>query len=626
MRRLDGSGQRSHRTPIGENRTHFSPDQESDSCPAAPAFPRNRIPAGLHPMMFRSVPLDWATTPFGIFRDPGLGRRGRWILYSAVIGGVSGLGAILFDLIFRFFQWSLLEQIGRFLPPASGMEGGMGYGPLTPWLLPLALVIGGLISGALVFGLAPEAEGHGTDAVIRSFHHLQGKIRRRVPLVKALASAVTIGSGGSGGREGPIAQIGAGFGSYLADVLKLRNEDRRIMMLAGVAGGIGSIFRAPLGAALFSAEVLYSEPEFEYKALMPGLISAIVGYSIYSMYAGWGFLFNVPPISFHEPGHLLLYVLLGFVCAVVGTIYPKVFYGMRDRIFRPLKLPAWLKPAVGALALGAIAIVFPQALGMGYGYIQQAIEGVHGIGFLLLFAAVKIVATSLTISSGGSGGVFGPSLVIGGALGAAFGQAAMWLLPAVGLLPDMAPSPAACIMVGMGGFFAGVAKVPFASVIMVTEMTGSYGLLVPSLLVAAIAYLTLPPKVKLYENQVPGRTDSPAHLGSFAVDVLRLGRVTDGWDPQRAGPRIVRENDNLTSLLQLASDSTQDLFPVLNKEGELVGELAIDDIQRAFLSEVPEELVVVLDLMRPVSGPLVPGDDLAAAARLLADRGADAII
>ena len=176
-----------------------------------------------------SINIDWATRPFGFFRDPHLGRRARWILYSALIGTVSGLGAILFDQMFRLAQRLLLEGIGHFRPPASGMEGGAGWGPLMPWLLPLSLVVGGLISGALVYGLAPEAEGHGTDAVIRSFHHLRGKIRRRVPLVKSLASAITIGSGGSGGREGPIAQVGAGFGSFLADVLNLRNEDRHTM-------------------------------------------------------------------------------------------------------------------------------------------------------------------------------------------------------------------------------------------------------------------------------------------------------------------------------------------------------------------------------------------------------------
>jgi chloride channel protein, CIC family len=453
----------------------------------------------------RSLSFDWAKRPFGIFFDPGLGRRARWILLSALIGVVSGVGAILFDLAFRASQWIFLQKIGRFLPPASGLEGGPGFPPEHRWLLPVCLVAGALISGALVFGLAPEAEGHGTDAVIKAFHHLKGKIRRRVPLVKALASAITIGSGGSAGREGPIAQIGAGFGSALADTLHLKDDERRVMMLAGVAGGIGSIFRAPLGAALFAAEVLYSEPDFEYLALLPGLISAITGYCIYCSYAGWGRLFAVPPIQFHQPRQLPLYALLGILCGLVGVVYPKIFYGTRDRIFRPLPVPAWTKPAIGALLLGGIALYFPAALGMGYGYIQEAIQGDPGIRFLLILAAVKIVATSLTISSGGSGGVFGPSLVIGGALGAAYGRAAAQILP------GMAPHPVACTMVGMVGFFAGVAKVPFASVIMVMEMTGTYGLLVPSLLVAAIAYLFMPVGIRLYENQLPSRSDSPVH-------------------------------------------------------------------------------------------------------------------
>ncbi len=530
------------------------------------------------------------------FRDLRLRRRGRWILLSALIGTVSGFGAILFDLMFKFSEHYLLGGIGRFRPPGAGMEGGPGHGPENIWLLPLALVVGGLISGALVFRFAPEAEGHGTDGVLYAFHHLKGKIRKRVPLVKALASAVTIGSGGSAGREGPIAQIGAGFGSFLASLLKLTNHDRRIMMMAGTAGGIGAIFRAPLGAAFFSAECLYSKPEFEYV------------------------LFDVPDIEFSHPSQLLLYALLGVVCALVGAIYPKIFYGFRDRIFKPLRMPAWLKPALGGLLLGVIAMVFPQALGMGYGYIQEAISGAHTIGFLLAFAGIKIIATTLTIASGGSGGVFGPSLVIGGALGAAFGQAA------VELLPGMAPSPVACIMVGMCGFVAGVAKVPFASVIMGMELTGSYGLLVPSLLVATIAYLVLPLTVRLYENQVGSRSDSPAHLGSFAVDILNHIRVNDYWIPEPDEVHIVRESDTLAELVDLASGTEQDLFPVTDRDGRLTGELTLDDIRRALLTDVPKELVVARDLQRPPVGPLLPDDDLTAAARLLASRRTGSVI
>jgi len=570
--------------------------------------------------MLPSASLSWVKSTFGIFSDPRLGRRGRWILLSIVIGTVSGLGAIVFDVVFHVAQWALLDGIGQFRPPATGIEGGPGHGPESIWLLPLALTVGGLISGALVFGLAPEAEGHGTDAVIHAFHHARGKIRKRVPLIKAVSSAITIGSGGSAGREGPIAQIGAGFGSFISGALKLTNHDRRIMMMAGVAGGIGSIFRAPLGAALFSAESLYSKPEFEYEVLLPGLISAITGYSIYSSYAGWGYLFDVPEISFHEPRHLLLYAVLGAACALLGLIYPRIFYGTRDRVFRRLPVPQWIKPAIGALALGAIALVFPEALGMGYGYIQEAIEGSRTIQFLLIFAGVKIVATSLTISSGGSGGVFGPSLVIGGALGAAFGQAAALYLP------GLAPEPTACIMVGMGGFFAGVAKTPFASVIMVMEMTGSYGLLVPSLLVAIVAYMLLPLSCRLYENQVGSRIDSPAHTGSFAVDVLRHLRVRDCMDPNAPPVQTVLADTGLREMVDLAASQHQNTFPVVESDGRIVGELSIEDLRRAMLREPERQPSVAREFMRPPVGPLLPDDNLATAARLLASRQTDAVV
>lgn len=570
------------------------------------------------------LPLDrlhWVRRPLDPFFGPNLGQRGRWLLLASLVGTVAGFGAILFDLIFRVAQRLLIQGIGTFLPPGSGIEGGPGHLPEHPWLLPLSLLVGGLLSGALVYGLAPEAEGHGTDAVIHSFHHLRGKIRRRVPLVKAIASAITIGSGGSAGREGPIAQIGAGFGSYLADLLKLRNSDRRILMMAGVAGGIGSIFRAPLGAALFAAESPYSKTDFEHEVLLPSLISSITGYSIYSTYAGWGYLFEMPPISFHEPRQLLIFALLGVFCAVVGNIYLKVFYGFRDRIFKRLPGPLWLKPAMGALVLGLLAVFFPQALGMGYGYIQQAIDGQHAIGWLLTFALVKIVATSLTISSGGSGGVFGPSLVIGGAVGAAFGQFA------AEAFPTLSPSPTACILVGMGGFFAGVAKVPFASVIMVMEMTGSYGLLVPSLLVATIAYLFTPPSAKLYENQLPSRMDSPAHLGSFAVEVLRQSRIRDTWEPPKNPIHTIRIEDSLASVVELAKDSEQNLYPVVDEQNRLLGEISIEDVRRAILAESSEEGVgSVRSLMKRPLGPLTPDDDLALAARLLARRISDAVL
>jgi chloride channel protein, CIC family len=574
-----------------------------------------------------SVPLEFANSevidvpdlpsPIGFLRDPRFDKE-RWIFYAALIGIVSGIGAIGFDLIFRVAQWGFLQKIGHFMPPGAGGEGGPGFGPTVPWMLIISLVLGALLSGAIVFGFAPEAEGHGTDAVVDAFHNGRGKIRRRVPIVKSIASAITIGSGGSGGREGPIAQIGAGFGSFLADALGLTNHDRRVMMMAGAAGGIGAIFRAPLGATFFGAEILYGTAEFEYEVLIPALIASVTSYSVYASYAGWGTMFSAPPLSFEHPKQLAVYVVLGLACAAVGAIYPRFFYGLRDRFFHRLPIPQWLKPAVGAGILGLIALRFPEALGMGYGYIQQAVAGHRTATFLLALCFIKIIATSLTISSGGSGGVFGPSLVIGGALGGSLGLFAAQQLPAV------APHPAAAILVGMGGFFAGVARVPFAAVIMVMEMTGSYGLLVPSLVVAAIAFVFVPKGSRLYEKQVPRRADSPVHLGSFAADVLAQGRVGRLWEPSKR-VRTVPPGTTLEQMIELSSSTSQRILPVVDSDSCLLGEVSIEDIRRALVGGETGDRRTARELMVDVPEPLVPGDDLARAARLLAGRPTEEI-
>lgn len=191
--------------------------------------------------------------------------------------------------------------------------------PLARWMILWIPALGGLLSGLLVFRFAPEAEGHGTDAMIESFHRKKGIVRKRVPIVKTIASAITIGSGGSAGKEGPIAQIGSGFASFLASVLKMDEHDRRIMLLAGAAGGLGAIFKAPLGSALFATEVLYRRPEFEFEAIIPCIISSIVGYTVFTFYYGWDTLFHIPMFTFTHPSELFFYGVFGVFCAAVGN-------------------------------------------------------------------------------------------------------------------------------------------------------------------------------------------------------------------------------------------------------------------------------------------------------------------
>ena len=515
----------------------------------------------------------------------------RWPLLSIAVGVVSGLGAILFEELLRQALHHFLHLSTGFFEPLRGSDAAT-VAALADIRSPLFLIIpalGGLVSGVLVFFIAPEAEGHGTDAMIDAFHRRGGYIRKRVPFVKILASAITIGSGGSAGKEGPIAQIGAGFGSFLATILKLKPRDRRILVLAGAAGGIGAIFHAPLGAALFAPEVLYRETEFEFEAILPCIVSSIVASSIFDQYYGRTALFFPGPVNF-EPVELLPYALFGVVCALVGYVYVKLFYGARDRFFKQVRIPRALKPALGGLMLGVIAYLVPQILDGGYGWIQAALEGKIFWGLMLLLVFMKIVATSCTISSGGSGGVFGPSVFMGAMLGGAFGFLGHQLAPGWVINPN------SFVLVGIGGFFAGVAKVPVSSIIMACEMCASYTLLVPLMLVSTISYLLLG-RVSLYEKQVVTRLASPAHMTEFTRGLLEEMRVAEVVKPQPVV--VVGEKMPLGQLIEVMANSQQNYFPVVGLDGRVTGILSINDIREVMFEESVHHLIVAKDVATP---------------------------
>jgi CIC family chloride channel protein len=445
---------------------------------------------------------------------PGIG---RWIIFSLMVGAVAGLGAAALQWTIDAVNHGVLLGLAGFGTPGLPAEGGhlaqRYLGSYRWWLFPFVPALGGLLSGLIVYGLAPEAEGHGTDAVIRAYHREGGMIRARVPIVKILASAVTLGTGGSGGREGPIAQIGSGFGAWFGTVLRLPPRERRILVLAGAAGGVGAIFRAPLGGALVICELLYRNMEFEYEAVIPSLLTAVVAYTVYSLLYGWAPMFATSRLTFDHPEHLLVYSVLGVAVAALGWVYVTVFYGLRERFFERLPLPPPLRPALGGLLTGLLGLVVPQAVGLGYGWLQLGMLGRLSAADCAAGAVGKILATAFTISSGGSGGVFGPAVVIGGFTGGAIGRAFADLLPSWDLHPE------AFILVGMAAFFGGAAKAPIGALLMISEMTSGYGLLVPLMLSCAIAFMLVPRRVSIYREQVEGSLDSPAHLDRY---LLRL--------------------------------------------------------------------------------------------------------
>jgi len=252
----------------------------------------------------------------------------------------------------------------------GGFQDNLGYNLFIqrPWLIPLICGLGGLLVGLITTRFSPESEGHGTDAVIDAYHHKRGNIRGRVPLVKAVASSITIGSGGSGGTEGPAGQIAAGFGSLIGKLFKLDEDERRIAVAAGLGAGIGSIFKIPLGGAVFSAEVFYRR-DFEVRALIPGLVASVTGYTVFGFVFGWDRLFSIPLdlVKYTHPASLILYAIVGLASAAVSVVYVKSFYLISD-YFGRIRIPRYLKPAVGGVLVGMIGIIFPQILGTSYGW------------------------------------------------------------------------------------------------------------------------------------------------------------------------------------------------------------------------------------------------------------------
>jgi len=556
---------------------------------------------------------------------------GRLLAICCLVGLVAGLGAVAFYWLLEVAKYLFLDQLAGFHPSGPGGEPPLiepSSKATVKWILFLLPALGGLVSGILVYWLAPEAEGHGTDAAIDSFHHRFGAVRARVPLIKAITSAVTIGTGGSGGREGPIAQIGSGFGSMLGRWLKLRPHERRILMTAGMGAGIGAIFHAPLAGALFSAEVLYKELDLEHEVLVPTVISSIIAYSVFGLvHQACGLshafspLFVTEAYIFNNPAQLLPYFLLALVVAAAAVLYVKSFYSVRD-FFIKIPLPPHVKPALGGLVVGAIGWYVPEALGTGYGVVQDCFGAsiTIGAGTLLVIALAKILTTSFSIGSGGSGGVFGPAIVIGGALGGAVG------LFMADLLPGMDIQPGAFVLVGMAGFFGAAANVPISTIIMVSEMTGNYNLLVPSMWVCILAYL-IAKKFQLYEKQLDTRFDAPAHLGNMAHSVLKKMTVANVLVHGNPEPVIsVSPNMTVRDMLKRFADSECGVFPVLDEHQKLMGQINGSDLRSAVAHPEVGPLIVASEMAHPALTVTAEESLLSAVKKLVGERLEELIV
>ena len=551
----------------------------------------------------------------GLFRDDnGAGKsfsfqEYRLLLYAVLMGVVGGLGAQVFVWILAWTERFLIVGIAGYVGPEPGTANPVAI--IGRWgllLVPVVTTLGGLLSGILVYTFAPEAEGHGTDAAVAAFHYKGGRIRPIVPLIKTFASAVTIGSGGAAGREGPAAQISVGVGSIFADLLRLPEEERRILILAGMAAGLAAIFKSPLGMAIFAVEILYCGMAFETEALIYTVIASVVAYAVNGLFAGWSPIFFFPTtVHFTRPIDLLGYSLLGVVAGVVGAIEPPVFYGIRD-LFKRLRVPNHVKPAIGGLLMGLVALLVPQTISTGYGWVQNAMTGGTVGWSLILLALAKIIAMSLTISSGGSGGVFGPNVYIGGMVGA-------WVAFVVDtLVPGARLNVSSFAVVGMAAVFAGTARVPIAALVMVAEMTGGYGLIVPSMMATAIAFVvqrTVSTRLRyprLYEAQVERRSDSPVH---------QEGMLRAAFAVLEQGPLVDLRGVTLPHLGSMLRHGTP--IPIHGGQGLMstvkipAGSHAVGKTVAAIFEEYPDLLAVAVvrgqQVKLPHGGTRIGGDD-----------------
>lgn len=525
----------------------------------------------------------------------------KWLLIGILIGVGAGLGALALTWCIQFITHFVLGPVVGYIPPLPGGEGGTSdyifhRGPR--WLLlPLVTSAAGLVGGLLTWKFAPTTAGIGTNAAIRAFHNNED-IRATTSIFKLITSAITIGGGLTSGREGPIAQIGAATGVAIAKVLKLTARERNIALAAGLGAGIAAIFKAPLAGAIIAAEIFYKE-DFEVEALVPGLVAAVIGYTIVGSVTGFQPVFSPPPQAtvFEHPLSLVLFALLGAGCALLARFLFAVFFPM-EAFFR--RFPLWLSTTIGGLCTGLVGLAIPSIIGTGYGWAQFAISArtdLLPLHMLLLATVGEIVGASLTLGSGNSGGIFGPCVVTGGMFGGAFGCVAAHFFPGT------VPHPGTYAIVGMIAYFAAAAKAPISTIIMISEMTGGYGLLGPAMFAVVTAFI-LSGKRTIFPAQVDSRLDSPFHADEFEPIALRRVKTADVMIHL---PVCINSTAPVSEAMTLMGDYGLASLPVV-EQNKLSGRVTLLAIHR--VAEAQRQTTQAKDIASPDIGIAYPDEDL----------------
>jgi CIC family chloride channel protein len=511
----------------------------------------------------------------------------------AVVTGIGGgLGAIAFRLLIGGFTLAFTGQsaygaTGRPIHPALPWLG--------PWFIVLVPVVGGLLYGPLIDRFAREARGHGVPEVMFAVAEQGGRIRPRVAVVKSLASAICIGAGGSVGREGPIVQIGSALGSSLGQLLRVGEANLRLLVACGAAAGISATFNAPIAGVFFALELILRN--FEVRSFGAVVLASVTADVVSRAAFGSASFLPLPPFRIVSLFEYPLYALLGVVAAVVGVAFIRILYGTEDLLDRIWgDRPEWLRPVVGGLPLGLLLLALPQLYGVGYAPLEAAVKGQTGLELLVLLLIGKLVATSLTIGIGGSGGVFAPSLFMGGMLGTAFG------IVAGAAAPGLVAPAGAYGLVGMGAVFAGAARAPITAVLILFELTGDYQIILPMMLAISLAAGV--------SGVLSSDTIYTLKLRRRGIDILRgqsanvmsLLSVRDAMGPV---PDPLAADTSLTEAVDRFAVEGVEALPVVDADGSYRGTVTSYQLEEAMRTNVLD--ATAGDLAQ--DAPPLAGDD-----------------
>lgn len=523
----------------------------------------------------------------------GLSEQTILIILAFVVGLSTGFVALFFRFLIQFFY-------GLFFG-----EGEKLFSLLTTeWriFIPLIPALGGLLVGPIVSFFASEAKGHGVPEVMLAVATKGGVIRPRVALAKSVASGICIGSGGSAGREGPIVQIGSAIGSTIGQYFRMSDQRIKVLVGCGAAAGISAVFNAPIAGVFFALEIILGD--FAIHTFGPVVLSSVIASVVTHTFLGNYPAFSVPHYELVSVAEIGMYLILGGLCGLFSVLYIVTLYKTEDIFEGRIKIPGYLKPALGGFLLGIIGIFFPQVFKDGYEFIKQALYAEMALWIMFVLIFLKILATSFTLGSGNSGGIFAPSLFIGAMAGGSFGKLMHWLFPAV------TASSGAYALVGMGAVVAGATHAPITAMVIIFEMTGDYRIILPLMLACAFSALLtrrLKPE-SIYTLKLIRR--GVTLKGGRDMEVLSSIHVKEIMNRHY---QTIPQHTTLGAIWRLVEDSREDCFPVTDENGRFLGMITLQDLRTIITREGMDNLIIAGDIANPNITPLSPYENLASA-------------